>query len=260
MDEELLKRVEEAASKGAKRGSRGNGFLPRLLPWALLIAVLLAMPLYIKYAINQGWNDFTEGLKNQMGFEAEADSHDLVLENNGIRGYTAADFAEAILGETSQLRKLEVYTAEVSDAVTLTDTGFANISFLSKSQIITYHGTATYTVDLSNLNENSIVFDETHKTIKLLIPHAHQEPINIPRERIEFGDTEKGWLAFGDIKSTSEEQAKVESKATSEMEKKLDELKEQENADKFAKMSVWELYQPMVSKVSPEYKLEIDFE
>ena len=172
---------------------------------ALLAIVVLGMPIYIKYAISQGWSDFTKDLKNQIGFEAEANSHDLVLENNGVRGYTAADFAEAVLGKTSQQRKLEVYTAEVSDAATLTETGFANLSFLSKSQLITYHGTATYTVDLSNLNENSVIFDETHKTITLLIPHAQCEPINIPSDRIEFGDLEKGWLAFGDIKLSPEE-------------------------------------------------------
>ena len=80
-------------------------------------------------------------------------------------------------------------------------------------------------------NENSVIFDETHKTITLLIPHAQCEPINIPSDRIEFGDLEKGWLAFGDIKQSPEEQAKVETKASSEMSKKLDELKEQENAD-----------------------------
>lgn len=44
------------------------------------------------------------------------------------------------------------------------------------------------------------------------------------------------------------------------MSKKLDELKEQENADKFAKMTVWELYQPVISGVSAEYILEVDYE
>lgn len=35
---------------------------------------------------------------------------------------------------------------------------------------------------------------------------------------------------------------------------------EQPNADKFAKMSVWDIFQPMVSNASSDYKLEVAFE
>ena len=126
--------------------------------------------------------------------------------------------------------------------------------------MVTFNGTAKYTVDLSKINKDSITVDKTHKTVKLVIPHAQREEINIPSSEMEFGDTEHGWLAFGDISLTPEENAKLESSARERMERKLIELNEQENADKFAKMSVWDIFQPMVSNVSASYKLEVAFE
>ena len=43
------------------------------------------------------------------------------------------------------------------------------------------------------------------------------------------------------------------------MEEKLKEEKTSEEADRFAKMSVWELYQPIISNMDPEYQLEVEF-
>ena len=76
---------------------------------------------------------------------------------------------------------------------------------------------------------------------------------------MEFGDVEKGFLAFGDLKLSVEDEAKVEMEAEKKMEETL--LKEQMilQADRFAKMTVWEIYQPFVAQVSPEYTFEVSF-
>ena len=174
-------------------------------------------------------------------------------------GYTVADFAEAVLGDSQQLKKLEVYTVNISDATTLTNTGLLNFKVFTKSQILTYHGIATYTVDLTGLNEDSFKLDEENKKLIMYIPHTVLETINVPSDQIEFGDTERGFLAFGDIKLTQEESAKVQTEARTKMEEKLTEEKTSEEADRFAKMSVWELYQPIISNMDPEYQLEIEF-
>ena len=56
-----------------------------------------------------------------------------------------------------------------------------------------------------------------------------------------------------------EDEAKVEMEAEKKMEETL--LKEQmlRQADRFAKMTVWEIYQPFVAQVSPEYTFEVSF-
>ena len=101
--------------------------------------------------------------------------------------------------------------------------------------------------------------DEENKKLIMYIPHTVLETINVPSDQIEFGDTERGFLAFGDIKLTQEESAKVQTEARTKMEEKLTEEKTSEEADRFAKMSVWELYQPIISNMDPEYQLEIEF-
>lgn len=258
-NEEIIQRVENAAREGAKKGSKEGKISEKIIPFLVLGVILVAGIGYIRYSINKSWTDFANNIQEQSGFDNSAESHDLVLDNEGVFGYTAADFAEAILGETKQVKKMEVYEAKISDVATLTDTGFANIKFFTKTQVITYNGTAIYTVDLSELNENSLEYDETNKIVTLYIPHAVRENINIPSEEIQFDDPERGLLAIGKMSVTPEDMAKVESEAKSKMETKLDELKENENADRFAKLSVWETYQPFITKVSPEVQLEVEF-
>ena len=231
-EEEFLERVEKAARKGAASGTRKGRFLS-LIPLLLLIALTVFL-----------YNRIT-GISHILDRDTPVEGHDLTLENHGPMGYTVADFAEAVLGDSQQLKKLEVYTVNISDATTLTNTGLLNFKVFTKSQILTYHGIATYTVDLTGLNEDSFKLDEENK--KLI------------SDQIEFGDTERGFLAFGDIKLTQEESAKVQTEARTKMEEKLTEEKTSEEADRFAKMSVWELYQPIISNMDPEYQLEIEF-
>lgn len=95
--------------------------------------------------------------------------------------------------------------------------------------------------------------------ITLKIPHAVQEEINIPEDEIQFGDTTKGLLAFGDIKMTAEQAAQIQAEARKKMQKKLDEDNVAAIADRFAKLSVWELYNPIIKGVAKEYSLEVVF-
>ncbi len=245
-EELFLKQVEKAARKGAASGSRRSGIFSSVLTVVLVIAVFLAA----RRLFDPG---------DLLKREAPVEGHDLTLENQGLFGYTAADFAEAVLGDSSQLKKLEVYTREVSDAATVTDTGLGRFKVFTKTQILTYHGTVTYTVDLSSLSKEDISVDEDSHTVTIRIPHAQEGEINIPSDRIEFGDVDKGMLAFGKIKLTAEESSKVQTEARTKMEEKLEEDRVAEEADRFAVMSVWEIYHPMIASVSPAYELEVEF-
>ena len=127
------------------------------------------------------------------------------------------------------------------------------------NQVITYNGYVVYTVDLSKLSKSDIVFNEEEKTITLKIPHAEQEEINIPEDRIQFSDPEKGLLAFGDIKATPEQIMKVQAEARQKMQEKLDAGNVLATADRFAKLSVWEMYSPIIKGVAKDYSLEVEF-
>ncbi|MBR5754212.1 MAG: DUF4230 domain-containing protein [Erysipelotrichaceae bacterium] len=250
-EEEFLKKVEKAASKGTSKATFRNILLSSL-PTLLIIALLA-------YLIVPKVNFLSKAFKTVFRIEESVDGKDLTIENNGIFGYTAEDFEEAILGDSSKLKKIEVYEQEVSDATTIEDTGIFNLSIFSKNQVITYSGYAVYTVDLSSLRSSDIVFDQANGTITMYIPHAQQEEINIPEDRIDFGDTEKGLLAFGDIKMTVEDSMKIQAGVREKMQEKLDSQNVLDTADRFAILSVWEMYSPIVKEVSKSYALEVKF-
>ena len=250
-EEEFLKKVEKAASKGASKGGVKN-LLLSILPTLIVIGLL-------GYLIVPKIDALHNGLKSFFKFDEPLSDHDQTISNHGIFGYTAADFEEAILGDSEKLKKLEVYSQEISDVSEISDTGLFNWSIFTKVQLITYNGKVVYTVDLGQLKASDIHFDEESKTIILSIPHAVQEEINIPEDQIQFGDTSKGLLAFGDIKMTMEQASEVQAQARAKMQEKLDQQKVQETADRFAKLSVWDLYSPIIKGVAKDYSLEVVF-
>ena len=104
-EEELLKKVEKAA----KRGSAAAGFRNILLQ---ALPTLLAIGLLAWFIVPK-INAISDGLNGFFHFDEPVEGHDMTIDNDSIFGYTAADFEEAILGDGSQLQKLEVYTQKV---------------------------------------------------------------------------------------------------------------------------------------------------
>ncbi len=256
--EEFLAKVEEAARNGAMQGSKGRGRRFSLYEMLKTLVLIAAIAVFVMMALKI--RDFSGALKGLVDREKPVEERDLTLDNQGVLGYTAADFQEAILGDSEQLKKLEVYTINVSDAVQLIDTGLANLKIFTKTQLLTYKGTATYTVDLGKLSRDDISLDEAEMTVHIKIPHAVLEPININEEDIEFGDVERGLLGVGKIEMDAESLAKIQSEARNKMMEKLEEQRSAAEADRFARMSVWEIYQPIIDAVTTGYSLEVEFE
>ena len=117
---------------------------------------------------------------------AEAEIHDLVTEDNGIFGYTAIDFQDAVLGNPKSQTKLEVIKIPVSEVVDMTDAGFANLSFFSKVLYIKIHTDVVYSVDLSKLSKRDIVVDEENQTVTIFIPHAQLDEVICSLQKAEF--------------------------------------------------------------------------
>lgn len=253
-DNEMQKEIKEAERRGRRKGwfRRIRSFFAGILCGFLILTLVTS---YL-HGLNV-WNAF----KSFFSRETAVENHDLTLENHGFFGYTVADFAEAVLGEEKQLKKMEVYSREVSDVATLTQAGLGKIKAFSKYQYITYNGTAIYTVDLSKLSKENVKLDEENKTVTITVPKVELEPINIPSENIEFGEVQKNTIfAFGDIKLTPENQAKVETEAKERMLSKLESENVIADATAAAEHSIWEIFQPVVSGVSPEYTLKVVFE
>ncbi len=251
-DNEMKHELKKAEKKG-----RRKGWLARIRTFFVGIIIgMLILTLFTSYMHGLKVKDTFKALFTS---ETAVEDRDLTLINHRIFGYKAADFAEAILGDEEELKKLEVYSREVSDVATITQAGLFKVKAFSKYQLITYNGKAVYTVDLSGLTPDDIALDEATKTVTMKVPYPVLEPINIPSENIQFGEVETEALAFGNIKLTPEQQAEVETQAKERMLKKLDDEKVIEDAAKAAQHSIWEIFQPVISNLSSKYTLNVEF-
>lgn len=260
----FLEEVKQAAYTGAKEGAKnqkisGSKFFVGSLFSKIIFQLIFVLAIFIiGFILLKSFNPI-EKIAKQLQRELPAYEHDMVLKDKGILGYTAVDFAEPILGKKSQLKKIEVLEQKVSDVVTHTEAGLGRFKAFSKTQLVTYHGKAIYTLDLSKMDNSSVQLNEDTKEVIIFIPHPELEPINIQSKDIEFGDVNKGILAFGDIKLTPKESAEIQSKAQELMTEKVKEQQVAEDADRFAKLVVWELFQPIVNGVTQGYSLKVEF-
>ena len=184
---------------------------------------------------------------------------DNVIEEH-FAGFTALDFQDAVMGKAEEHKELIVMEQPVQYSTTLSQEGPWQWEVFRKTKAITYHGTGVYTVDLSGIKKEGITLDEESKTVRITVPHAALQYVNPNYDKIEFEDTEKGLLAFTEIKLTAEQQNELEKAVKEGMTEILMEQEILAQADDFANMKVWELFQPVVTSVSPEYKVEVVFE
>ena len=245
------------ALKKAERRGRRKGWFARIRTF--IVGIIVGMLILTCFTAYMHGLAVKDAFKALFTTETAVEDRDLTLINHRIFGYKAADFAEAVLGDEEQLKKLEVYSRDISDVATLTQAGLFKIKAFSKYQVITYNGKAVYTVDLSGLTADDITLDEETKTVTMKVPQPQLEPINIPSEDIQFGEVEKEAFAFGNIKLTPEQQAEVETQAKDRMLERLESENVIEDAKVAAQHSIWEIFQPMISNLSSKYKLNVEF-
>lgn len=219
------------------------------------------------------WNDFLKGAligllcgvliayfildrmyQNMMNAQTETP-----VETEEPSGPSSVEFEEAVLEAASEHSELIVMEQPLSIPTTITKSGLGNLAIFSKVKDVTYYGTGVYTVDLSKIDAKHIRTDLFNRTVNILIPHAVLQYVNPDLSRTEFQDTEKGWLAFGDIKLTTEESNELEKSVMSAMEERLNQDDLLIQADEFAVLKTWEIFQPIIASVSPEYTVEMEF-
>lgn len=191
---------------------------------------------------------------------APVEDHDLTLENNGIFGFTVADFEEPILGKAMRQRLLIVEEQEVYVNTTITEAGMFNWGVFNKQQAIVIHGTGQYTIDLTQITADDISLNEDTYELTIRIPHAVLHGTIFDPAKTEIGDPQNGWLAFGSIKMDMKQNQEFEVTAKGQLTDKLSEAERFEEADRFAKLSAYETFQPIVKTVSPAYKVIIEFQ
>lgn len=178
----------------------------------------------------------------------------------GLISHTEVDFENVILGEVKQHQELIVMEQPLEVSSTITKTGLANLDIFAKTKNISYSGKGLYTTDLSKIDSNHINVDQDNKTVYINIPHTILQEVILDVDNITFEDTEKGILAFGELKLTLEEENEIERSVKETMRKTLDTKDMYEQADEFAKLKTWQIFQPLVSAVASEYVVEMIFD
>lgn len=202
-------------------------------------------------------------INNQKGAVVQAAQpiagHDLTFEDHGIFGYSVADFKEPILGESMRQKLIIVEEREAYVNTTITDTGLFDWEVFQKEQELTIHGIGQYTIDLLEITSEDISLNEDTFELTIRIPHASLHKIIPDPSKTEIGESSNGWLAFGNIKLDQEQQKEFETEAQEKLKEKLSMPECFEEADRFAKLTAYETYQPIVQAVSPAYKVVIEF-
>ena len=197
---------------------------------------------------------FVDELANQI--EQEMANSQIKISAKGTRR-TIADFKEPIITTHGKDSRLIVYTAHLSETISIADEGLWGWKWTSTYQDIVYEGEAQYTVNLSNLTEDDFVVNNELKTLTVKIPYAVLSPINIPANQIKFRDIQKGWLAPKDIKLTTEENTQLTIQVHDKMKAKLIDDNIIDLANKKAKLVVKDLFSTTVQAIDPEYTVVI---
>ncbi len=112
----------------------------------------------------------------------------------------------------------ELITTEITLEDTITwDESWGNFDIFKKMQRIHISGSGIYTVDLKNINDESITVDNKLKTINIKVPSPKVKTVSIDEEKTKYESVEKGLLRFGDIKLLPEEHQIVMQEAKEKM-------------------------------------------
>jgi len=229
--------------------------LKKLLVLILVFAVIIVSIVVIR-SFSDKESEFVDTVAGEIQQEM-AENH-IVLSRKGGRR-TVADFKDPIILAHGKDARLIVYTAELSEVVSMADEGWGGFKWNSTYQEAKYFGQAEYTVDLSQLSEEDFIVNNEQKILTVRIPYAVLSPINILNDKTQFKDTEKGWLGPKEVKMTSEELNKIMLEIEEKMKAQLIDENIMAKANEEAKVVVVELLTATIQAVDPEFTVVVVF-
>ena len=229
--------------------------LKKLLVLILVFAVIIVSIVVIR-SFPDKESEFVDTVAGEI--EQEMAENQIVLSKKGGRR-TVADFKDPIILAHGKDARLIVYTAELSEIVSMADEGWGGFKWNSTYQEAKYFGQAEYTVDLSQLSEEDFIVNNEQKILTVRIPYAVLSPINILNDKTQFKDTEKGWLGPKEVKMTSEELNKIMLEIEEKMKAQLIDENIMAKANEEAKVVVAELLTATIQTVDPEFTVVVVF-
>ena len=201
-------------------------------------------------------SEFVDSVAGEIQQEM-AENKIVLSKANGRR--TVADFKDPIILAHGKDARLIVYTAELSETVSLASEGLGGFKWNSTYKEAKYFGQAEYTVDLSQLSEEDFIVNNEQKLLTVRIPYAVLSPINILDDKTQFKDTEKGWLGPKEIALSLEEQSELMIEVKEKMKAQLIDENIMVKANEEAKTVVAELMTATIQAVDPDFTVVVVF-
>ena len=231
-----------------------NAHVGKKLILLILVIVMICVSIFVIQSFLTQESQFVDNVVGDI--QQEMDDNHIELSSGGGRR-TVVDFKEPIILTHGNDSRLIVYTARLSENVTLADEGWGGIKCLSTYQDAVYYGLAEYTVDLSQLSEEDFIVNNELKILTVRIPYAVLSPITILDDETQFYDPQKGWAAPKDIELTPEEYTIVMMEIKEKMKAQLIDEDMIATANEEAKIVVAELLTATVQAVDPEFTVVI---
>ncbi len=188
------------------------------------------------------------------GYYAESDEDIYYLDEHEL-----AEFSDVIVEEFHKESELTVSLVDTSVTVDLKQTGVLDFDVFNKTQKVTYHGSGRFYVDLSMLGKHSVSLDNDRAVVTIEIPRTKIAEIEINPDKFTCEETEKGFLAFGDLKFTAKEYNDLETECKHRIEAAVDTAANRKTADERAIEEMTKIYEPIVKAVDDAYRVEIVF-
>ena len=250
----VRKREEkDMATKFLEKPVKKTAALKKLYTLAALFAFIFLCILVIRCFPSQE-SEFVDNVAGEIQQEM-ADNRIVLSSSFGRR--TVADFKDPIILTHGKESRLIVYTAHLSETISIASEGLGGWEWTSAYQDIVYEGDAQYTVDLSQLSEEDFLVNNELKILTVRIPYAVLSPINIPADQIKFHDVQKGWAAPKDILLTAEESAQLMVQVSDKMKAQLIDENIIALANEQAKIVVADLLSATVQSIDPEFTVVI---
>lgn len=167
------------------------------------------------------------------------------------------DFQNAVLGESRKQQTLVVFEKDVAVESQLSQS-LLNLDVFTKTQKIRSHGTGSYAIDMLSIAPEDVTADEELKTVTIKIPKAYLYVANYDVAKTEYEDTENGFLTFGDIKLSPEEQTEFETGISESIKSALNTPSCFDEANASAIEAVKSIFEPIVKSVSEEYTVKVE--
>lgn len=176
-----------------------------------------------------------------------------------VLDYNRFDLQNAVLGEARKKQALVVLEQDVQVDSQISQ-ALANIAIFEKTKTVHSAGTGVYTVDLSRISRRKVKVDMEQRTVQISVPRSELSYIVIDPEQTVFEETEKAFLAFGEIKLTPEQQQILETSVKNTMEGFLTDPAQKERADRAALEQVGALFTPVIQSVAEGFDVSVVME